>query len=134
VADVRSRDANNTTLRKRFPSGHITIAGANSAAALAARPIRYVLLDEADRYSASVGTEGDPVSLAIKRTATFWNRKIVMVSSQVVKGASRIGAAWLQSNRVLRPDFVGLPALRLFSRNRLAMPYNLCEGHTPIIC
>lgn len=116
VADVRSRDANNTTLHKRFPGGHITIAGANSAAGLAARPIRYVLLDEADRYPASAGTEGDPVSLAIKRTATFWNRKIVMVSSPTVKGASRIEAAWLQSNRqsfwVPCPDCGHLQILR----------------------
>lgn len=99
VSDVRTRDANNTTLHKRFPGGHITIAGANSAAGLAARPIRYVLLDEVDRYPASAGTEGDPVALAIKRTATFWNRKIVMVSSPTVKAASRVEAAWLKSNR-----------------------------------
>ncbi len=99
VSDVRARDANNTTLHKRFPGGHITIAGANSAAGLAARPIRYALLDEVDRYPASAGAEGDPMSLPIKRTATFRNRKIVMVSSPTVKGASRVEAAWLKSNR-----------------------------------
>ena len=99
VADARSRDANNTTVHKRFPGGHITIAGANSAAGLAARHIRYLLLDEVDRYPANASTEGDPVSLAIKRTATFWNRKIILVSSATVKGASCVEAAWLRSNR-----------------------------------
>lgn len=30
-----------------------------------------------DRYPASAGSEGDPVNLAVTRTANFWNRKIV---------------------------------------------------------
>jgi phage terminase large subunit GpA-like protein len=99
VADVRSRDSNNRILHKRFPGGSLTIAGANSPAGLAMRPIRYVLLDEVDRYPASAGTEGDPVSLAVKRTATWWNRKIFLASSPTAKGASRIEAWWRRSNQ-----------------------------------
>lgn len=38
VSYVRTRGANNTTLHKRFPGGHITIADANCAAGLAVRP------------------------------------------------------------------------------------------------
>lgn len=52
-----------------------------------------------DRYLARAGTEGGPVSLAIKRTAAFWKRKAVMVFSPEVKGGSRVEAAWLKSNR-----------------------------------
>ncbi len=99
VADVRSRDANNRILHKRFQGGSITIAGANSPAGLAMRPIRYVLLDEVDRYPPSAGTEGDPVSLAVKRSTTWWNRKILLVSTPTVKGASRIESWWLRSNQ-----------------------------------
>ncbi|TIY11075.1 MAG: phage terminase large subunit family protein, partial [Mesorhizobium sp.] len=66
VADPRSRDSGNTLLHKRFNGGHVTVVGANSAAGLASRPIRVVLADEVDRYPASAGTEGDPLSLAIK--------------------------------------------------------------------
>jgi len=98
VADVRSRDSNNRILHKRFPGGSITIAGANSPAGLAMRPIRYVLLDEVDRYPASAGTEGDPVALAVKRSSTWWNRKIFLASSPTAKGASRIESWWLRSN------------------------------------
>ncbi|MBS1853908.1 MAG: phage terminase large subunit family protein [Acidobacteria bacterium] len=99
VADVRSRDANNRVLHKRFQGGSITIAGANSPAGLAMRPIRYVLLDEVDRYPPSAGTEGDPVSLAVKRSTTWWNRKVLLVSTPTVKGASRIESWWLRSNQ-----------------------------------
>lgn len=99
VKDARSRDSGNTLLHKSFPGGHVTIAGANSAASLASRPIRVLLADEVDRYPVSAGTEGDPVSLARKRTTTFWNRKVVLVSTPTVKGQSRIEAAYDESDR-----------------------------------
>lgn len=99
VKDPRSRDSGNTVFHKVFPGGHITVSGANSAAGLASRPIRVLLFDEVDRYPPSAGTEGDPVTLARKRTATFWNRKIVMVSSPTRKGASRIEQAYEKSDK-----------------------------------
>ena len=107
LKDPRSRDSENTLLHKKFPGGHITIAGANSAASLASRPIRIVLGDEVDRYPVSAGTEGDPVSLAKKRTTTFWNRKIVLTSTPTIKGASRIEDAFLSSDQ--RRYFVPCP-------------------------
>lgn len=107
VADPRSRDSGNTILHKRFNGGHITAVGANSAASLASRPIRVVLADEVDRYPPSAGAEGDPLSLAIKRTATFWNRRVIMCSTPTVKGFSRIEAEWLRSDQ--RRYFVACP-------------------------
>jgi phage terminase large subunit GpA-like protein len=94
VKDPRSRDSGNTTLHKSFPGGHVTACGANSPASLASRPIRVVLCDEVDRFPVSAGSEGDPVTLAKKRSATFWNRKIILVSTPTNKGASRIEDAF----------------------------------------
>ena len=99
VKDPRSRDANNTTTHKVFPGGHISLVGSNSASGLASRPIRVVLCDEVDRYPASAGSEGDPIQLARKRSATFWNRKIVMVSTPTNKGASRIESAFEETDK-----------------------------------
>lgn len=81
VKDVRSRDSGNTLLQKKFPGGHLTIAGANSPASLAMRPVRVVWMDERDRFPESAGTEGDPCALAEKRSSTFYNRKTIKVSS-----------------------------------------------------
>jgi len=97
VQDPRSRDSGNTLLHKTFFGGHITMAGANSPASLASRPIRDVLCDEVDRYPISAGTEGDPVSLAKKRSNTFPNRKLILTSTPTVKGASRIETAYEES-------------------------------------
>lgn len=90
VKDVKAKDSNNTILHKKFPGGHITMVGANSAQGLASRPIKVVLMDEIDRYPASAGTEGDPIKLAEKRTTTFWNRKKIKVSTPTIKGISQI--------------------------------------------
>ena len=94
VKDPRARDSGNTTLHKVFPGGAITMVGANSPSGLASRPIRLVLCDEVDRYPSSAGSEGDPIQLARKRSATFWNRKIVTVSTATSKGSSRIEDAF----------------------------------------
>lgn len=99
IADPKSRSSGNTMLHKAFRGGHITMAGSNSPASLASRPIRIVIGDEVDRYPASAGTEGDPINLARKRTTTFWNRKIILVSTPTIKGASRIELAYLESDQ-----------------------------------
>jgi phage terminase large subunit GpA-like protein len=110
IAPVKSRDSSNTTLHKVLANGagHITLTGAISPSGLAMRPIRYALLDEVDRYPASAGTEGDPVSLAVQRTAEFaHNKKIVMASTPTIKGVSRIELAWRESDQ--RDYFVPCP-------------------------
>lgn len=107
VADAKTRDSGNTILHKSFVGGHLTIAGANSPAGLASRPIRVVLCDEVDRYPSSAGAEGDPVSLARKRTTTFWNRKLLVGSTPTLKGYSRIEAGFLAGDQ--RRYFVPCP-------------------------
>ena len=98
-ADARARNSSNTILHKVFPGGHLPIAGATSPASLASRPVRIVCFDEVDKYPPSAGQEGDPINLARRRTATFWNRKIFMCSTPTVKGASRIETAYLASSQ-----------------------------------
>lgn len=107
VSESKSRESGNTILHKTFPGGHVTIIGAESPSALRSRPIRVLLMDEVDSYPASAGAEGDPVTLAIKRTTTFWNRKIILTSTPTVKGFSRIEAAFLETDQ--RRFFIPCP-------------------------
>jgi phage terminase large subunit GpA-like protein len=99
IQDSKSRSSGNTILKKSFPGGHITMAGSNSPASLASRPVRLAIFDETDRFPVSAGTEGDPVMLASKRTNNFANRKIIMVSTPTIQGASRIETAYENSDR-----------------------------------
>jgi phage terminase large subunit GpA-like protein len=92
-----------TLLQKVFPGGHISLAGMNSASELASRPVKVVLIDEVDRAPVNVGGaesgEGDPVSLARKRSQTFWNRKTILVSTPTIEGMSRIDDEWEESDK-----------------------------------
>ncbi|QDM28399.1 hypothetical protein FNL56_21500 [Tardiphaga sp. vice304] len=82
---------------KTFPGGQIDFGSSFKADDLAARAIKYLFLDEVDRFAKSVGVEGDPVSLAIKRTKTFENagRKVVIISTPTSRMGSRV-AAWFE--------------------------------------
>jgi len=75
---------------KLFPAGSLSVGSSHNPDDLAARSIRYLWIDEVDRCARSAGTEGDPVALAIKRTRTFSNRKIILASTPTAKNSSRI--------------------------------------------
>lgn len=83
-----SRKSSTTIRMKHYAGGYLALVGANSPAGLASRPIRVLLCDEVDRFG--VTKEGDPLKLAIQRTQNFANRKIIIVSTPTVKGASKI--------------------------------------------
>lgn len=129
IARTRSRSSGNTILHKSFPGGHVTSAGANSPASLASRPVRVLLLDEVDRYPDSAGAEGDPISLAIKRTDTFSDAVIFETSTPTVKGASKIEADFQLSDQ--RYYFVPCPHCGFFQTFKWAN-VQWPEGHTEL--
>ncbi len=99
VYEVKSRNTSNTKLHKSFEGGHITIVGANAPSSLASRPIKVLLCDEIDRYPVSAGKEGDPVTIVEKRTTTFFDRKIIKVSTPTLKNASKIDESYNKGSR-----------------------------------
>lgn len=99
MSDEKSRDSDNTQLSKSFIGGHLLMTGANTASALASNPIRVILADEIDRYPRDVDNEGDPLTLAIVRTTTFSNFKVIITSTPTIKGQSRIEEEYELSDR-----------------------------------
>jgi phage terminase large subunit GpA-like protein len=100
VAGPRTRYGDNTLLLKEFPGGFLAMTGANSAAGFRRIPIRYLFCDEIDGYPPDVGGEGDPLELAIRRTATFEGiRKLFLVSTPTIKDLSRIEKEFLASDQ-----------------------------------
>lgn len=98
VKSKKSRDTENTIKRKSYPGGHLSITASNSPSGVAARPIRLVLFDEINKFPVSAGVEGDVVTLATERSATFWNCLIVCVCSPTVHNASRITTEYENSD------------------------------------
>jgi phage terminase large subunit GpA-like protein len=110
VKETKSRNGDNTILYKRYPGGHLNIAGANSPASLSARTARVVCFDEVGRFPASAGKEGNPVSLGKKRAATFWNRKYLEGSSPGIEGSCQITDEYETSD--MRQYWVPCPECR----------------------
>src|ERR1019366_9093658 len=103
-----NRDGQNTLLTKIFPGGNLSLVGSISTGNLARRSIRYLMLDEIDKYPHSAGKEGDPVKLAAKRLMTFGSRKkTIMTCSPTVAGTSRIAKAYANSD--MRRPWVPCP-------------------------
>lgn len=99
VSGSKSRASGNTLDYKDFDGGHLSIVASGSPGNLAALPIRYLFCDEIDKYPASAGAAGDPISLAQGRQEEFWNRRTVLACTPTVQGLSRIEAAWLDSDQ-----------------------------------
>lgn len=95
---AKEKTKDNTILHKKFTGGHLTLVGSNAPTGLSSRPIRILLADEVDRFPMSAKKEGDPLNLAEKRTITFWNRKIIIVSTPTIKETSRIEKEYNESS------------------------------------
>ncbi len=69
----------------QFDNMYISIAGSNSPSGLASKPIKYLFLDEVDKYPPAGTKEADPISLAKERTKTFRGRKIYSCSTPTLR-------------------------------------------------
>lgn len=105
IAEARTRDSGNTILDKSFPGGHLALAWATSPATLSSRPRRIVLADECDAFLPT--SEGDPMTLAEKRTTTFTNKKIIKVSTPRDELTSTIEPAYRETD--MRKFFLPCP-------------------------
>jgi phage terminase large subunit GpA-like protein len=104
----KSRSADNTIEEKFFVGGMLAITSAGSPANLSRRAIRFLFCDEIDKYPISAGPEGNPISLARKRTATFRHmRKEILTCSPTGEG-SEIDRAYEASDK--REYFIPCPA------------------------
>lgn len=86
-SDPKAKDSNQTILKKTFANGaNLTLVWANSPEGFSRIICRIILFDEVYGYLASnAGVEGDQISLGIKRSETFWNRKISLGSTPTVQ-------------------------------------------------
>lgn len=73
-------------LELQFDGMYLSLNGANSPSALASKAIKYLFLDEVDKYPGASKKEADPIRLARERTKTFTNqRKIYMTSTPTLQ-------------------------------------------------
>ena len=71
-----------------FSTATLTLVGSNSPANLASRPVRYLFLDEVDKFPGATKKEANAVDLATERTRSFPERKIFLSSTPTIADAT----------------------------------------------
>ena len=84
---LRSKFLENNSLKLelQFDGMYLSLAGSNSPSSLASKAVKYLFLDEVDKYPGASKKEADPISLARERTKTFHNRKIFITSTPTIR-------------------------------------------------
>jgi phage terminase large subunit GpA-like protein len=101
VGDLKGKDAKQKLLKRTFRNGSsISFVGANSPGGFRRVTVRIVMFDEVDGYPVlGAGDDGDQIRLGERRAQTFWNRKIILGSTPLIKGESRIEKSYLRSDQ-----------------------------------
>ena len=93
-----SKTSGDTLLHKKFPGGHVTLAGANSYNSLASRPIRIVIGDEAAKWHAN--EKGSPFRQVGARVKAFWNSVVAYFSTPTdASPDNEFNQLWEQSDK-----------------------------------
>lgn len=83
--EVHYHQEASSLLELQFDSMYLALCGANSPGDVASRPIRYLFLDETDKYPPANKKESDPVRLASERVKTYANHFIFETSTPTIR-------------------------------------------------
>lgn len=91
------RSDRNTLLHRLFAGGSLKIVAGKAPRNLRRHTCRILLIDEADAIE--VSAEGDPITLAERRTMSFANRKIICGSTPLDEATSHVSRLYGQSDQ-----------------------------------
>jgi phage terminase large subunit GpA-like protein len=97
LSDDTPEGERNTLLSRRFPGGSLKIVASRAPRNLRRHSARILLVDEADGMELT--TEGNPVTLAERRTLSFPNRKIVIGSTPKFEDTSAVLRSYTESDQ-----------------------------------
>lgn len=91
------RDSGDSIAYKEFSGGWLKAITAKSTIALKSDTARVAIAEEVDEWEGDVNDQGDPLELLLVRLRNYWNRKLYVVSTPTVLGASRVWSLLEQS-------------------------------------
>ncbi len=106
-----------TATEKMFYGGDLSVVWATSASSFRLVTIKYLFLDEISGWTDNTDKEGDPVELAITRTESEGQRKIVMGSTPKEAGTCKITREFLLTDQ--RYLYVPCPHCKTMQRLKL---------------
>lgn len=105
IRPLGAKDGSGSNLKKikfRRGNGYVLLCGANSAADLRQRTVRYAIEDDLDQFPDDLDNQGSPETMISARLKVFRSRglsKRLKISTPTIKGSSKIGAAYDGSDR-----------------------------------
>lgn len=128
TGDLKAKDAKQKLLKRVFRNGaSMSFVGANSPNGFRRITARIIEMDEVDGWPVmGAGDDGDQVKLAERRGQTFWNRKMIMGSTPLVKGESRIEKSYNLSDQ--RKFYIPCPhcdAFQVLEWGGKGLPYGM---------
>jgi phage terminase large subunit GpA-like protein len=91
------RSSRNTLLHRIYPGGSLKCVAGKAPRNLRRHTCRILLIDEADAIE--VTAEGDPITLAERRTLSFANRKIIVGSTPLQESTSHVARCYAESDQ-----------------------------------
>lgn len=85
----KTRDSDNTILRKQFPGATLYMVGANSPRGFRRISAGTVIFDEISGYPPTAGKEGDQYLLGCRRAEDYWDKKIIAGSTPTEAGTCK---------------------------------------------
>jgi phage terminase large subunit GpA-like protein len=99
IGPGNSKKSDNVILNKSFPGGDINFVGSNSTTSVKSWAKKLLIFDEIDEFKDDVGDQGDIIENALRRTITFSDSLIILISTPTIKDFSRIEKAFNESNK-----------------------------------
>lgn len=98
LTDKESKD---NISEKQFPGGYLVFGSSQTLTDVISRPIRILMLDEVSSYPFNLKEKGNPISLAIARTASSFrdSRKIITASTPGIEGLCNVTEAYSKSDQ-----------------------------------
>src|SRR5262249_50003499 len=87
----------NTLTSRPFPGGSLRVIASRAPRNLRRLTARILVVDEADACETTA--EGNPIALAIRRTLSFADRKIVVGSTPLTEDGSHVLRSYAQSDQ-----------------------------------
>lgn len=97
--DEKTRDSDNTILRKQFPGATLYVVGANSPRGFRRISAGTVLFDEISGYPLTAGKEGDQFLLGSRRAEDYWDKKIIAGSTPTNVGSCKASELYELSDK-----------------------------------
>ena len=99
---TKKKEISDTLHLKTYVGGILILAGANSTTQVRSFPAPVMYIDEWDDYKGNLKGQGDIAELAIRRAASYKNKKIFKFSSPTLDETSKIKPAFLRGDRRFR--------------------------------